>query len=102
MAAAELKERGWQRLYLAYFDKSKTRGQGRRVPKDLAVERPRLEEVVEAVKRLGLEARVVEGARYPRCWWDSKGLVLVEKKMRKEELLRKVASLLRGARGEPQ
>ena len=97
-----MRERGWQRLYLAYFDSSKTRSQGRRVPKELAVERPRLEEVVEAVKQLCLEARVVEEARYPRCWWDARGLVLVERKLRKEELLREVARMLKEARARPQ
>lgn len=99
-----MKEIGWQRLYLAYFDKSKSRKQGRRVPKELAVERPRLEEVIEAVKKLGLgaEVRAAEGIRYPRCWWDLKGAVLVEKKVRKEELLKRVASLLKSARAGPQ
>ncbi|MEM4699526.1 MAG: signal recognition particle subunit SRP19/SEC65 family protein [Candidatus Nezhaarchaeales archaeon] len=99
-----MREGGWQRLYLAYFDRSKSRKQGRRVPRELAVERPRLEEVLEAVKKLGLGAgvRVAEGARYPRCWWDLGGAVLVEKRMRKGELLRKVASLLRDSRAGPR
>ncbi len=93
-----MRERGWQRLYPAYFDSSKSRSEGRRVAKELAVDRPRLEEVAEAARRLGLEVRVVEDARYPRCWWDLKGVVLVEKRMRKEELLRRVARSLKEAR----
>jgi len=93
-----VREREWQRLYLAYFDSSKTRSEGRRVSKELAVERPRLEDVDKAVEELGLKARVVEEARYPRCWWNSKGMVLVEKKLRKGELLRRVAEAVREAR----
>jgi len=93
-----LRERGWLRLYPAYFDSSKSRIEGRRVARELAVDRPRLEEVAEAARRLGLEVKVVEDARYPRCWWDLRGAVLVEKKMRKEELLRRVARSLREVR----
>lgn len=93
-----MRERGWQRLYLVYFDSSKTRREGRRVSKELAVERPRIEEVAEAVESLGLKAKVVEEARYPRCWWNARGMVLVEKRLSKEELLRRVAEALREAR----
>ncbi|MCX8204487.1 MAG: signal recognition particle protein Srp19 [Candidatus Nezhaarchaeota archaeon] len=99
-----MKESGWQRLYLVYFDRSKTRKQGRRVSRELAVDRPRLEEVLEAIKKLGLGlgVKVVEGVRYPRCWWDYKGLILVEKKLRKSELLSKVASILKSIRAAAQ
>jgi signal recognition particle subunit SRP19 len=93
-----MKERGWQRLYPAYFDLDKTRREGRRVARELAVSKPRLEELAEAVKQLGLEAKVVEGTRYSRCWWGPQGMVLVRRGMRKEELLRMVARAMKEAR----
>jgi len=97
-----VRERGWQRLYPAYFDLDKTRREGRRVARELAVSKPRLDELAEAVRQLGMEAEVVEGASYPRCWWGPKGMVLVRRGVRKGELLRMVARAMKEARAKPE
>lgn len=75
-------------LWLDYFDINNPRPV-RRVPKKLAM-KPNMEKIEEAAKSLGLNP-VVEEARYPRHWHKKTGRVLVDKKMKKTEIIRKIA-----------
>ena len=93
-----MRDRGWHLIYPAYLDSTRSRSEGRRVARSLAVDRPRAEEILEAVRELGLEARLDEEARYPRSWWMDRGRVLVRRSMPKTQLLRLVASKLREIR----
>jgi len=95
-----VKEKGWQYIYPAYLDSSRSRSTGRRVPRSLAVEKPRLEEIVEAARKLGLEVKAKENAKYPRAWWSGEGCALVKKRWPKEELLRKIAYKIREERSK--
>ena len=64
-------------LWPAYVDATKTRGEGRRVALDLAVEEPSAEEVARAVRQVGYEAVVERDVAYPRESWTESGRVLV-------------------------
>ena len=64
-----------------------------------AVRKPRVEEIVEAARRLGLEPEV-EDARYPRRWWEYSKRVIVDKRGSKLETLRAIAAELRRLREE--
>ena len=44
-------------IWPIYFDASKTRKEGRRVPKNLAVQSPKIAELKEAADKLGLKKR---------------------------------------------
>lgn len=78
-----------------YFDKALTRGQGRRVPADLAVENPKAHDVAQAARTLGLKVELEEGARPPSRWHASRGRVLVSKPGEpKEALLKQIARRL--------
>ena len=79
-------------LYPAYLDKRLSRRLGRRVPRDLAVLSPRLEEIVTAAEELGLDPIVEEDKAYPRVWFRSKGRVIVLRKYTKQETLRMISS----------
>ncbi len=87
-------------LWPIYFDSTKSRSEGRKVPKSLALPSPKLEELVEAVKRLGLNYIVEEEKRYPRFWWETRGRLLVERRERKSLILKNVARELRSLRKE--
>ncbi|MCE4619545.1 MAG: signal recognition particle protein Srp19 [Desulfurococcales archaeon] len=79
-------------LYPAYLDKRLPRRLGRRVPRDLAVLSPRLEEIAAAAEELGLDPIIEEDKAYPRAWFRSKGRVIVLRKYSKQETLRMIAS----------
>ena len=81
-------------IWPVYFDSTKTRGDGRRVPKSLAVPSPKVLETKEAVEKLGLDYELVLDAGYPRTPWLKTGMLLVTKKESKEKVIRKIGEHL--------
>lgn len=87
-------EKAWV-LWPEYFDSARTRAEGRKVSRSLAIDQPTLDMVALAVKKLGLEHKVESDKAYPGNWYAHGGRVLVEKKMKKAQLLVKVAELMK-------
>lgn len=58
----------WQCLYPVYFDSSRSRAEGRRVGKELAVANPLASEIATAVASLGLQAMLDAWKRHPKDW----------------------------------
>ncbi|MEM1566066.1 MAG: signal recognition particle subunit SRP19/SEC65 family protein [Candidatus Bathyarchaeia archaeon] len=85
-------------LWPVYFDSTKTRGEGRKVPKSLAVPSPKISELKEAAEKLGLEHELVLDVCYPKTPWLKTGMLLVTKKEPKNQLLKKVAKQLQKMR----
>lgn len=77
-----------------YFDKSLTRAQGRRVPSNVAIDEPRVHDVAQAARTLGLKVEIDEEARPPAFWHSRKGRVIIPKNGKKEEILKQIASRL--------
>ncbi|MCX8176038.1 MAG: signal recognition particle protein Srp19 [Candidatus Bathyarchaeota archaeon] len=78
-------------IWLAYFDVSKTRKEGRRVPKKLAIENLKTGEIIKAAETLNLNVKLKAEAKYPRAWWDKSGYVVVDKKETKNKTLMMLA-----------
>ena len=78
-------------LWPVYFDSTRTRSEGRKVPKRLAKPVPTLLMVEKAVKNLDLKCNLVAEAAYPRFPWKKTGLVLIEKTKPKNQLIMEVA-----------
>lgn len=89
-------------IWPAYFDLAKTRNRGRRVPKDMAVPNPKIEELQTAAGRLGLKNEVVAQVSYPKVPWQKTGSILVEKITPKEQIIKNLAKQLVKLRSEPQ
>ena len=87
-------------IWPAYFDQTKTRKKGRRVPKSLAVQSPKIGEIKIAVERLGLKHELAPEAGYPKTPWIKTGMIMVEKKGSKEQVIRKIADHLLKLRSE--
>lgn len=85
-------------LYPAYFDIHRTRAEGRRVAKKLALESPTVEDIERAAKGLGLEPKVEAGKAFSRAHWRREGRVLVRADYYKTSVLRKVAEKMKAAR----
>ncbi|KAI4248799.1 MAG: hypothetical protein L6R40_000810 [Gallowayella cf. fulva] len=62
------KHKRYQCIYPLYFDASRTRAQGRRVGKELAVPNPLARTIVDAVAELGLQTVFEPGKMHPRDW----------------------------------
>ncbi len=81
-------------IWPAYFDQSKTRKDGRRVSKSLALLHPKIDEVALAVQKLGLKHEVVADVGYPKTPWVKTGMLLVEKQGSKEQVIQRIAGKL--------
>ena len=81
-------------LWSIYFDANKSRADGRKVPKKLAVSAPKLEELQRAARKLGLQPEVVADAAHPSCPWLKTGLLVVPKTESKDKTLKKLAGEL--------
>ena len=77
-----------------YFDSNRSKAEGRRVPKSLAIQDPTMEMVIKAVQRAGFQYKLEEGKSYPGSWWKKTGMLLVENTMPKPVTLRRVAEEL--------
>ena len=86
-------------LWPVYFDANKTRREGRRVPKKLAIPSPKPEDIQKAVKRIGLQPELVPEAIHPSSPWQKIGLLIIPKKDSKVKTLRKIAKELLDVRG---
>ncbi|KAL2155541.1 hypothetical protein VTH82DRAFT_283 [Thermothelomyces myriococcoides] len=60
--------RAFQCLYPVYFDATRSRAEGRRVPKSLAVANPLALDIVQACARLGLQTVLEAGKLHPKDW----------------------------------
>lgn len=88
-------------LWPVYFDSTKTRSEGRRVPKKLAIPAPKLEEIKRAAELLGFKPKIVSGAVYPSISWLKIGLVTLPKKDSKTQITRKIAKKILERRMKP-
>jgi len=94
-----LKQAGKAVIWPANIDLSKTRSDGRRMPKAQAVDSPKITEIAEAAGKLGLEPEAKQDASRPSCWWEKTGYVIVNKKGKtKSAILRVVAKQIIEAR----
>ena len=68
VSADREKSKHYQCLYPVYFDKSRTRAEGRRVGSALAVENPLAREMADAVASLGLSVVFEPDKLHPKDW----------------------------------
>ncbi len=87
-------------MWPVYFDSTKTRSEGRSVPKQLAVSSPKPDELQKAADRLGLQAEIVLDRAYPSEPLRETGFVIVPKEGPKTQLLRRIAEELVDVRGK--
>ena len=64
-------------IWPAYLDADRTRSEGRRVPQELAVEEPTVDEIAKAVQQIGYDAVVERDKSYSREPWAERGRVVV-------------------------
>ena len=66
----------------------------------MAVQSPKITEIKIAVEKLGLMHEFVPEAGYPKTPWVKTGMMMVEKKGSKEQIIRKIANQLLKIRSE--
>ncbi|MDT7894654.1 MAG: signal recognition particle subunit SRP19/SEC65 family protein [Desulfurococcales archaeon] len=81
-------------IWLSYLDPTLPRRLGRRIPKNLLLNRVTIEDVLKACQKLGLECEVLEDKLYPRTWYLGHKGISVTYDGPKSELLKKLAKAL--------
>jgi len=75
-----LKQHGKIIIWPANMDSSKSRRAGRKLHRASCIEMPKLAEVEDAARALGLESTSMSDAARPSRPWEKTGYVLVERK----------------------
>ncbi len=81
-------------IWPVYFDVAKSKSEGRRVPKNLAVASPKILEIQQAAEKLGLKNEINATAGYPKTSWVKMGMLSIEKNEPKEQIILKLAKQL--------
>lgn len=82
-------------LWPEYFDRNRSRAEGRKAPIQLCVDKPDLDIIAKGAMILGLEYRILEEKSYPANWAAHSGCVRVEKgKMPKSKILAEIGRIL--------
>lgn len=84
-------------IYPVYFDAKRSRSQGRRIKKKIAVDAPTIQEIAQAATILDLPFETNLEAIYPRFWWIPSGCLQVKKQesFNKNALIKKLAIQLK-------
>jgi len=81
-------------IYPGYFNVQLTRSSGRRVPRTMAVQDPKTEDILIICKKLGLSPVIESEKPHPSHWYRFEGRVKVLKKYPKETTLKMIAQRL--------
>ena len=79
-------------VWPSYFDIHRSKKEGRRVPKKICVELPRIEEIAQAAKEFRPE--VASETKYPKTWWMKSGYIIVGKQASKKATLEYIGQRL--------
>jgi len=99
-----LKQRGKMIVWLANVDSSKSRREGRKLPRVSCVEMPKLAELEDAARALGLESTSVSNTARPSKPWEKTGYIIVDGKTRTRSFILKslVETINRSRRTKPK
>ncbi len=79
-----------------YFDIKRSRSDGRRLSKKLAIDKVSADIIAKAARQLGYKAELESNYKYPRSWYDDPGRVLIDTKgKKKSKVLLEVAKELK-------
>jgi len=81
-------------IWPIYLDSTKSRSKGRRIPRNIAVESPQVEEILEACKELSLNPSLEAGKKHPSAWGDKPGRVVIAKKGKKLQTLKEISAAI--------
>ena len=85
-------------VWLEYLDSERKRAEGRRVPLNSCVRAPTLEEVLQACKKLNLDAQP-QKAFHPKAPRRQSGYVSIKKQGKKQQVIVAIARELSRIRG---
>ncbi len=71
------------------FDSSRSRHNGRKIPKGQGIGQPKLPEIERAAQALSLKAEAIPGKSPPSAWWEKTGYLIIERHGKRRSMLLK-------------
>ncbi len=98
-----MKKSGRIVIWPASLDSTKSRAQGRCLPKSLAIQAPRIDELELAARKLSFEPELTRNSALPSRWWEKTGYVVVKRGDNpRSKILRDLAAQIVKARQSKQ
>ncbi len=84
-------------IWSTYIDCNKSRAEGRKIPKELCINKPKLKDIANVLKKMGYEVDIIKNKCYPREWWENTGYVKVkvDDNVHKLDLIKKICEYLK-------
>ena len=82
-------------LWPEYFDSNLSRADGRRMPKELSIPSPNVEDIFKVARKLGLSPVLEKERSFPSRFSHQNGRIKVSKKFNKTETMKKIAQGLK-------
>ena len=95
-----MRRKGRLVFWPAYFESENTRGDGRRVPKGLALRGVKVDELYKAAEDLELNPELKPGTAFSKKPWDKTGSIVVDKGKSKTIITAELASRIRSNRSK--
>ncbi len=92
MQKEEMREKKQMVIWPVYLDAGKARNEGRLAPLESAVKTPKVPEIMRAAEKLGLHPELVKDKAHPATWTDKGGMIIVDNKGPKSEIVRKIGA----------
>ena len=81
-------------IWPIYFDSTKTKSQGRKIPKKFGKPFPTLDKIEKAVMDINLSYNIVSDVAYPSIPWKKTGYLIIEKRKSKNKIIKEIAKKL--------
>jgi signal recognition particle subunit SRP19 len=86
-------------IWPVYIDSGKSRKEGRKISKKIAISEPKLSEIAKAAKKLNMNPKKEEDKSYPGFWWENSGRIIVEREdISKNKVLTEISETIRSLR----
>jgi signal recognition particle subunit SRP19 len=81
-------------IWPEYFDSNLSKSRGRRVPKNLSVPSPDIEDIFKIAKKMGLSPVLEKEKSHPSRWIHNNGRIKVSKRHSKTQVLKMIGESL--------
>ncbi|MGA9140196.1 MAG: signal recognition particle subunit SRP19/SEC65 family protein [Methanocella sp.] len=102
MQKEEMRENKQIIIWPVYIDAGKARSEGRLAPEGCSVKAPKVSEIFRAAEKLGLNPEIVKDKAHPATWADKSGMVVMDNRGPKSEIIRKIGTEIIRQRGGKQ
>lgn len=86
-------------IWPVYIDSKKSRKEGRKINKKIAISDPKLTEIARAARKLNMSPKTEDNKSYPGFWWEKSGRIIIEREnIQKNKVLSEISKTIKTLR----